>query len=128
MGSIIVADAVHERIELLAAAWRTTEGDVVKRLLEEFARASRQASGGPRLDGNVDVHVIYAGQRVEGVYDRDTMRIDITTGVLVGKSFNRPSSAAIAVVEAYKPGINPNRNGWDFWVVTETGKPLRSIR
>jgi hypothetical protein len=128
MANVVVADAVYERIELLAAAWRTTEGEVVKRLLEEFARSSRDASGTPRLDGVVKVHTVYAGQRIDAVYHRDTMRVDITTGDLAGKSFNRPSGAAIAVVQTYRPDVNPNRNGWGFWTVTETGKPLRSIR
>jgi hypothetical protein len=32
------------------------------------------------------------------------------------------------VVKHYKPGVDPNRNGWGFWTVSETGEWLQALR
>jgi hypothetical protein len=32
------------------------------------------------------------------------------------------------VVSALNPSVAPNGSGWDFWIVTATGKTLRSVR
>jgi len=128
MGAIVVTDGVQREIDLLALAWNVTAGEVVRRLVEEF-RSSRPPAGVDTPGkGTLRIHGVYAGARVDAVYHRNTMRVDITSGVLAGQSFNRPSGAAIAVVRSFNPGVNPNRNGWNFWTVTETGKPLQSVR
>jgi len=129
LGAIVVTDGVHREVGLLALAWNISEGEVIRRLLDEYAKLADRPSGhdGPGQN-TVRIHSVYAGQRVEAIYHRDTKRVDITSGVLMGQSYNRPSGAAIAVVQALKPGINPSRNGWSFWVVSDTGKLLQSIR
>ena len=35
---------------------------------------------------------------------------------------------AIEVVRSINPDVNPNRNGWYVWTVTDTGQPLQSLR
>ncbi|MFY1578933.1 hypothetical protein ACN26Z_29005 [Verrucosispora sp. WMMD703] len=45
-----------------------------------------------------------------------------------GKTFRTPSEAARAVVSALRPGVSPQRNGWTFWTITETGQPLQTVR
>lgn len=131
MRSISVTDGVHDRIALLGRAWGYADGEVVRRLLDEFLASDRRPgdSDAPDAPGDdVPVHAIYEGNRIEGVFHAGTRRLDITTGVLAGRSFKSPSGAAIAVVQAHNPGVHPNRNGWSFWVVTTSGKWLQSIR
>ena len=74
------------------------------------------------------VHAIYGGTRTDGLYDRVSQSLTITTGPLAGRSFSKPSGAAVALVQVYSPDVNPNRNGWSFWVVSKTGKRLQTIR
>jgi hypothetical protein len=76
----------------------------------------------------VGVHAIYAGVRTEGMYDRASQSLTITTGPLAGKTFSKPSGAAVALVSALRPGVHPNRNGWSFWVESSSGERLRAIR
>jgi hypothetical protein len=87
-----------------------------------------QAETAPTNPGQVAVHAIYAGSRTEGLYDPAVQSLTITTGPLAGKSFNKPSGAAVALVAALRPGVHPNRNGWSFWVDSRTGKRLQAIR
>ncbi|MFJ3990239.1 hypothetical protein ACIPWY_16535 [Streptomyces sp. NPDC090032] len=72
------------------------------------AAASQEDAEKERMVG---VYVDYEGHRTRGSYDRDTKRIDITSGPLAGQSFKSPTGAARAVVAHYKPDVNPNRNG-----------------
>jgi hypothetical protein len=32
------------------------------------------------------------------------------------------------VVTALNPSVAPNGSGWDFWIITATGRPLRTLR
>lgn len=52
----------------------------------------------------------------------------MTSAPLPGAWFRSPSGAAKAVVAALKPGVTPNRSGYDFWFVASTGKTLASSR
>jgi hypothetical protein len=96
--------------------------------------ASMPASAPPAADASgtsdmIDVHVDYAGHRTQGTYDPVTTRIGITSGPLAGRSFKTPAGAARAVVAHYKPGVNPSRNGWTFWTLSDgSGRFLRGIR
>jgi hypothetical protein len=130
MATVKVEDSTAAELELLARAWQTTPGQVVERLLNEFrtggASATPPASAGHAT--SVPVHVSYRGVRVEAVYDPLSSALTITKGPEAGRRFRTPSAAAIAVVSALNPKVNPNRNGWSFWIVTATGKRLQAIR
>jgi hypothetical protein len=77
---------------------------------------------------SVTIHAVYEGHRTRGVYEPATRRVTIVDGPLAARSFKSPSGAAIAVVSHYRPGVNPNRNGWSFWTVTDSGDLLQSLR
>lgn len=127
MGDIAVPHHVHQRITLLALAWRISEGEAVERLLDDFQK-SGQRQHGATIDSRIKVHAVYEGSRTEGLFDPSSGTLEITSGPLVGQRFKSPSGAAVAVVQKANPGVNPNRNGWSFWVRTETGELLQMVR
>ena len=123
-----IADDVHEQVSLLARAWNASASDALRRLLAEF-RGMGEPSASPVLAAEQEaVHAIYRGTRTDGLYDRVSQSLTITTGPLTGRSFSKPSGASVALVQVYSPDVNPNRNGWSFWVVSKTGKRLQTIR
>ncbi|ROP51690.1 hypothetical protein [Streptomyces sp. PanSC9] len=133
MSPTIEVDAqTYRSIEFAARMGNTTAAEVVARLVRTAsvpssapAATSKEAETGRK----VGVYVDYEGHRTRGNYDRDTKRIDITSGPLAGQSFKTPTGAARAVVAHYKPDVNPNRNGWSFWVLDDgSGEFLQSIR
>jgi hypothetical protein len=121
-----VADDVYEQVVLLSRAWATTPSDVLRRLLDEF-RGSEDSPAEP-TEQRIAVHAIYAGTRTEGSYDPGTQSLTITAGPLVGQTFGTPSGAAVALVATLSPEVNPNRNGWSFWVQSANGERLQAIR
>jgi hypothetical protein len=123
---LTVADDVYEQLMLLARAWAVPPSDVIHRLLSEFSRGGDQATELPLNE--VAVHAIYAGTRTDGLYDPTTKSLTITTGALAGRTFKSPSGAAVTLVATLNPKIHPNRNGWWFWVQSETGELLKTIR
>jgi len=126
--SLDVPALVYEKVVLLAKAWRLTPGEAVGRLLAEFESAG-DGAGSPSTPGRqIPVSANYHGTRVDGIYDRADRSLTITSGPGAGTRFGSPSAAAVAVVAAVNPGVNPNRNGWGFWVVGATGKRLQSVR
>ena len=127
MQQLTVTDAVYEQVTLLARAWSTNVSDVVDRLLRDFRGAEAEAAS-PGNAQQVAVHAIYAGVRTEGMYDRAARSLTITTGPLAGRTFSKPSGAAVALVAALRPGVHPNRNGWSFWVESSSGNRLQTIR
>jgi predicted CopG family antitoxin len=126
MKQLAVTDDVYDQVTLLARAWTTSASDVIRRLLGEFRSAEDDDAGAE--SEHIAVHAVYAGSRTEGLYDPATMSLTITTGPLAGRTYTRPSGAAVALVAALSPGVNPSRNGWSFWVISKTGQRLQSIR
>ena len=126
MQQLTVTDAVYEQVTLLARAWTISVSDVVDRLLRDFR--SMEAEAAPAKARQVAVHAIYAGVRTEGMYDRASQSLTITTGPLAAKTFSKPSGAAVALVAALRPGVHPNRNGWSFWAESSSGRRLQAIR
>jgi hypothetical protein len=118
----------HERVVLLARAWEISEGEVVRRLLDRFV----DTGTGPAEENDdadaVRIYADYEGTHVEAVYHPATKRVEITNGVLRGRSYRSPSGAAIGVVQALNPNVHPNRNGWSFWFIAENGQALQTIR
>lgn len=127
MKIVEVTNEVAKDLELLAKAWATTNGDVIRRLLQEYVRPATSPVTTTQASG-IAIHSIYEGRRTEARYDLATRRVDITSGPLAGQSFKSPSGAAIAVVREHNPTVNPNRNGWSFWLITESGKLLQTLR
>jgi hypothetical protein len=80
-----------------------------------------------RTKRGVEVHAVYEGRRTDAFYDPLSRTVTIPSGPGRGE-YDTPSGAAVAVVHALNPHVNPNRNGWSFWIVTTTGQLLQSIR
>lgn len=129
--TIELDDHTYRSLEFAARMANTTAGEVVARLVAQASLPNPHQSPATS-GGSPDVTAVYAdydGHRTHGTYDRTTTRIDITSGPLAGRSFKTPTGAARAVVAYYKPGVNPNRNGWSFWILDDgSGRSLQSIR
>ncbi len=128
--AVEVDERTYRSLEFAARVSGCTAGEVVARLV---AAASMPSSKEEPEDGegasSVAVYADYEGHRTHGRHDPKTTRIDITSGPLTGCSFKTPTGAARAVVAHYKPGVNPNRNGWYFWSLDDgSGRLLQSIR
>src|SRR5258708_3636843 len=106
MKALPVADDVYEQVELLARAWGVSGSDAVRRLLGSFRDGRASAVESSSEPTSVEVHVIYAGVRTDGLYDPMTQSLTITTGQLAGRVFSKPSGAAVALVQALSPGVN----------------------
>ncbi|MFE9991221.1 hypothetical protein ACFYRK_30745 [Streptomyces sp. NPDC005381] len=131
--TIEVDEQTYRSIEFAARMGSTTAGEVVARLVRTASVPSSASTVTSKEDmetgGKVGVYADYEGHRTRGSYDQDTKRIDITSGPLAGQSFKTPTGAARAVVTHYKPDVNPNRNGWSFWMLDDrSGGLLQSVR
>jgi hypothetical protein len=131
MPSIELDSATFYRIRLLAHAWGVHEGRAVQRLVDDLIDPVGREAGpdaGGNGEGAIEVYAVYEGVRTNALFTPTTERVDIVDGSLAGQSFKRPSGAAVAVVRARNPAVNPNRNGWSFWTVASTGLKLQSVR
>ena len=128
MGHIEVGDDTYRDLELLAASWQTTVGEAVARLIDTFTTASNPAGETADASPLVAVHAVYAGTRVEATFDPRTRVVTITSGPLSGRSFPSPSGARAAVVRLLNPSVSPIGNGWHFWLITDTGARLHTLR
>jgi hypothetical protein len=128
MAMLSVSSNTHDRITLLTRAWAVSEDEAIARLLDAFQDGAQPGRTASNEEGQIRVHALYDGVRAEGVYHQRTGKLDIVAGPAAGQSFKRPSGAAIAVVQAVNPRVNPNRNGWSFWIVDDDGKTLQSRR
>jgi hypothetical protein len=81
-----------------------------------------------RPSNDVRIHASYKGELTEALFNLDNATVEILSGALAGRVFDRPSPAARAVVEQHSPDVNAARNGWEFWTVSSTGLPLQSLR
>lgn len=130
MPSITVTAATQAHLQLLASAWETDVGGAVSRLIERMVSGevvSPVTDRGVSSTG-VEVHALYDGRRLTGVYETSTRSLTVTSSPLEGITYKSPSGAAIAVVQSLNPSVNPNRNGWTFWTVSATGATLQSVR
>lgn len=129
MATITVDQATYDAVDLAARLTGMTPGQVVARLVQQSRTAGEARAAGDDDDRTVPVFADYEGHRTNARFDRVTKRIDIADGPLSGQSFKSPSSAARAVVAHYKPDVNPHRNGWSFWVLSDgSGAFLHSMR
>lgn len=129
--TITLTDQTAQRLRLLESAWDTDSDGAVSRLIDRLSRPSATGTPADSPQGEVrviPVYAVYEGCRVDGVYDPKAKTLTVTSSPCDGQSFKSPSGAAIAVVQVLNPSVNPNRNGWSFWTVVETGRTLQSIR
>ncbi|MCF3962874.1 hypothetical protein [Streptomyces fuscigenes] len=131
--TIEVDEQTYRSIEFAARMSNATASEVVARLVRAASAppsvSAATSEGGAVPAPKIGVYVDYEGHRTHGSYDPETKRIDITSGPLAGQSFKTPTGAARAVVIHYKPEVNPNRNGWSFWVRDDgSGEVLQTIR
>ncbi|MER8267958.1 hypothetical protein ABT007_27585 [Streptomyces griseus] len=125
--NITVDDVTHTQITLLARAWDVTPGEAVRRLVDHFQRPSPASAPSAPASNRVAVHAIYDGVHVPGLYDPATQALTITEGPAAG-TYRTPSGAASAVLQALKPHVKPNRNGWGFWALDDSGELLQTLR
>jgi len=116
----------YQRFMLAAELLGIPPDDLATRLGQPSAGVSAKPPSPNR--GSVKIHAKYLGQAVEAIFDPSANTVTIESGELAGKVYTSASSAAIAVVESINPGReSANTNGRLFWIVTETGQPLRSL-
>jgi hypothetical protein len=129
MPALTVGSRTYDRITDLARAWGVSDEEAIVRLIDFWKRAR---SGAEDDADQVRVHVVYLGQRADGVYHPSTKLMDIVSGPAPGATGLKPSRAAGEVIRAVNSArgkkVTGSRNGWDFWIVTATGDLLRSVR
>ena len=130
MPTIDVPAQLAADITLLAQAWNITPAEVIERLLDRFKQPWATATLTTTTPGrdSIAVHGVYQGVRVEGEYDLHSTSLTITAGPSAGRRFRTPSAATAAVIRAVNIRVNPNRSGWKFWIVTQSGQRLQSLR
>jgi hypothetical protein len=52
----------------------------------------------------------------------------ITSGPLTGRRYRTPGAARSAVITASEAGASPAGSGWDLWTLTDSNRPLRTLR
>lgn len=133
MPSIEVDQRTARALEFAAKMAGVSTGEVVARLVDQ-ASMPIPGSEAPSAvadhagTGRIAIHVEYEGQRVNAWFTPTTHAVEIEEGPLSDQSFKSPSGAARAVVTRLKPGVDPSRNGWVFWTVSETGGALQELR
>lgn len=129
MPAIPLDNETHERLSLLAAAWDVDENEAVARLIARLGSMKSNASNAT-APISIPIFMEYRGKRVDAEYYPKTQAVAIIAGPapLPGLRFKKPSPAACEVVRTIAPEMDPHRNGWKHWHVTETGDALQSIR
>lgn len=131
MPSITVSQYAHGRFTDIARARGMSDEEALLWLIDVWKEATSTTTG-PADGDQVPVHVVYLGERVEGIYHPSTGLIDIVSGPAPKVTGLKPSPAAGEVIRAINEArgkeVTGGRNGWGFWVVTATGELLQSIR
>jgi hypothetical protein len=133
MPHIEIDQQTDDYLSLAARVAGISKGQVVAQLIA-FTRSGSADVDSPRASQEapglrtVGIHADYEGHRTSAVFVRGLGRIDIIDGPLIGRSYKTPSEAAREIVATYNPNVTSNRNGWTFFVVSDTGAPLQTIR
>lgn len=125
MAHVEIDDVTDEYLEFAARIAGISKGRVIAQLVN-LSKATASTTGS-EPDG-VEIYADYAGHRTAARFIPGPGRIEITDGPLAGTEYKTPSEAARAVVGKYKPGVSPHRNGWSFWILSNSEVPLQTIR
>ncbi len=129
MPTVTITPRTHDRITDLARAWGISDEAAIVRLIDFWKQTS---SGAQDEADSVRVHVVYLGERADGIYHPSTGLIDIISGPAPAATGLKPSRAAGEVIRSVNKArgktVGGSRNGWDFWTVTATGEPLKFIQ
>ena len=129
MPTITVTPRTYDRLTDVARARGISDEAAIIWLLDFWKEAASDSQG----DGDrVPIHVVYLGERVDGIYHPSTGLIDITAGPVPAATGLKPSPAAREVIQTINKAqgkeVGGSRNGWGFWTVTSSREPLQSIR
>lgn len=126
MPDVNLSPSTGERLTDIASAWGISADAAIVRLIDHW----KGTTSVPAADSGeeVRIHALYGGQRADGVYRRSHKCIDIISGPGAGCTGLKPSPATAEVIKAVKPGVNPSRNGWSFWIISQNDQPLQTIR
>jgi hypothetical protein len=118
--------STNERLTDFASAWGISPDAAIVKLIDHF----KATTSAPAADSGdeVRIHALYGGQRADGIYRRSTKCIDIVSGPGAGCVGLKPSPATAEVIKAVNPTVNPSRNGWLFWLLSQNDQPLQTIR
>jgi hypothetical protein len=128
MPNIEVDQETYDELKFASNLTGVSISQIVGQLVAQSRTASATSEELGGKPDTVPIHSFYEGHHTEALYYRRGGRIEILTGSLAGRTFKTPSEAAKEVVTLYNPDVTANRNGWTFWVITETKAPLQSIR
>lgn len=142
-------EAVYKRLQGISTPFEDTPSTVIARLLDLYDEAqieAQQATSDSRSDPTsllprgagsfktVRGTMLPVGLIMKKVYGGRMHVAEVTVGGITydGKTYNDPSSAAVAVKKSCGAGIVPT-NGWMFWMVKWNGagiygKPLQVYR
>lgn len=126
---IEVDENTARALELAARVSKSTPGGVVAMLVREAAPKVESSTESTPPAAQLAVLADYEGHRTRGMLTVETGRLEISSGPLSGQSFKTPTGAAKAVIAHAHPGISPNRNGWEFWMLDDgSARPIKAIR
>ena len=135
MRTIRVSDRAFEELAVLGRRWKTASAsETVEELLDRVSADSTDK--GPeapsqiplRPTEDVQIYSLYRNTWVPAVYHRPSGHVVVGLDELADQVFRSPSGAAKAVVKLLTPEVDPNRNGWSFWLIEGTSEPLNSLR
>jgi hypothetical protein len=135
MPTVDVKDSTYDRLRFAARVAGISISELIDRLTlssdpAPSAGPASPAEAVPRT-GEVEVYVVYRGERVDGLLDLETERLRITRGPerLAGRSFKSPTQAAVETVKVVNPGRErPETNGWRFWRDAASDRIIDQLR
>jgi len=127
MPHIEVDEETYRNLAFAARVAGIEIGEVVTRLVALPREPSTLELVGDEPT-SIPVYADYDGHRTRACFTPGPGRVEILSGPLAGSVYRTPSEAARAVVSERRPGVNPQRNGWTFWIETATGAPIQRLR
>ncbi|MEV8515898.1 hypothetical protein [Dactylosporangium sp. NPDC051484] len=117
MPTIDVHDHTFVKLQPLADAWGLAHGEMIDLLIDNLISWT----------DTVAVHTHLGGTRVEATFFPAGGELRITSGFWAGTHCGNPSQARDALLSTAPAEQRTPGDGWDFWIVTNTGEPLRSL-